>query len=87
MVKHVVRISDVSLIRKLAKKDWTAQAIATQLGINLDRVEDFMPKDEKIEKAEKEVKAAARAKRKEIDDDQPLTKAANTRKGKKGGKK
>lgn len=57
-MKDVVTRTDIRYIRRRAEIGQSARQIASDLGINLPRVETFMPRDPEVEKAEHEAKLA-----------------------------
>ena len=63
MYSNVSR-TEIKYIKQMAGRGMEARAIASQLKINLPRVETFMPKDAEVEKKEAEVRVKARAKTK-----------------------
>ncbi len=63
--------TEIKYIKTLAGRGMEPRAIATQLKINLLRVENFMPKDAKVEKKEADARAEARADTKAREDAKP----------------
>ena len=63
MYSNVSR-TEIIYIKQMAGRGMEARAIASQLKINLPRVETFMPKDAEVEKKEAEGRSKARAKTK-----------------------
>jgi len=63
--------TEIKYIKQMAGRGMEAKAIATQLKINLPRVETFMPKDPEVEKKEAKERADARAKTRAAEEAKP----------------